>query len=130
MNFLMNKIGMKAKTMIDTEKYYVHTNTWWWGISYSIARKDGVGLIEIQFDNDLPETAYVKGLSVMKCNRKQGVGSEMLSLCEDVARQKGMSFLRISVEKNNNMIFEWYKRKGFHVLCVDEHVFEMIKFIV
>ena len=112
---------------IDSTKYYVHANAWWWGTNYSIIRKDGNGMVEIQFDRELPETAYIKGLSVLQDKRQQGIGLELLSLCEDIAEQSGMVFIRLSVEKGNDWLFEWYKRMGFHILSIEEHVFEMIK---
>jgi len=112
---------------IDSTKYHVHANTWRWGATYSIIRKDGAGMVEVQFDCEMPETVCVKGLSVLEYKRKQGIGRELLWLCEDVAKQSGMAFLRLSVEKGNEWLFEWYKRQGFHILYIDDHVFELIK---
>lgn len=112
---------------IDTDKYHVHDNAWWWGTSYSIIRKDGVGMVEVQFDCEMPETVYVKGLSVLRDKRRQGIAKEMLSLCESIGKQSGMAFLRLSVEKSNEWLFEWYKRLGFHTLYIEDNVFEMVK---
>lgn len=112
---------------IDIDKYFVHGNSWWWGVSYSIIRKDGTGMVEVQFDRKMPETVYVKGLSVLHDKRRQGIGKELLSLCEDIAKQDGKAFIRLSVEIENEWLFEWYKRLGFHILYQEDHVFEMIK---
>lgn len=112
---------------IDTDKYYVHDNAWWWGTSCFIMRKDGAGMVDVQFDRTMPETVYVRGLSVLRDKRRQGVATELLGLCENIGRQSGMAFLRLSVEKSNGWLFEWYKRLGFHILYVEDNVYEMAK---
>lgn len=112
---------------INSDKYQVHANSWWWGVSYNIIRVDGAGMVEILFDQYMPETIYVKGLSVIHGKRRQGIGCELLSLCEDIAKQSYIAFLRLSVEKESDWLANWYKRYGFHVLCIEEHVLEMIK---
>lgn len=112
---------------IDTERYNVHDNAWWWGTSYNIIRKDGAGMVEVQFDKEMPETVYLKGLSVLRDKRRQGIAKELISLCESIGRQSDMAFLRLSVEKSNEWLFDWYKRLGFHVLFVEDNVFEMVK---
>lgn len=112
---------------IDTDKYYVHDNVWWWGTSYTIIRKDGAGMVEVQFDCEMPETVYVKGLSVLCDKRRQGIAKVLISLCESIGKQSNMAFLRLSVEKSNGWLFEWYKRLGFHILYVEDKVFEMVK---
>ena len=115
------------KFTIDTNKYYVHDNAWWWGTSYTIMRKDGAGMVDVQFDREMPETVYIKGLSVLRDMRRQGVGRDLLTLCESIGRQSNMAFIRLSVEKGNDWLFEWYKRMGFHILAFDDNVFDMIK---
>lgn len=112
---------------IDLDKYFVHANSWWWGVSYNIIRKDGNGIVEVQFDREMPNTCYVKGLSVLSSHRRQGIGKEILLLCESIARQESMCFLELSVEKGNGCLYEWYKRMGFRVLRVEDNVYDMIK---
>lgn len=112
---------------IDLEKYFVHDNSWWWGVSYNIICKDGNGIVEVQFDREMPNTCYVKGLSVSDSHRQQGIGKELILLCESIARQEKMQFLELSVEKGNGWLFEWYKRMGFRVLRIEDNVFDMIK---
>ena len=112
---------------IDAERYNVHDNAWWWGKSYNIIRKDGAGMVEVQFDGEMPETVYLKGLSVLRDKRRQGIAKELISLCESIGRQSDMAFLRLSVEKSNEWLFEWYKRLGFHILFVEDSVCEMVK---
>lgn len=114
---------------IDIDKYFVHYNTWWWGISVNIVRKDGAGMVEVQFDREMPETCYIKGLSVSDSHRRQGIGKSLLLLCEIIAKQEGKTLLELSVEKSNEWLFEWYKRLGFHVIRIDDNTFEMIKIL-
>ena len=112
---------------IDTDKYYVHDNAWWWGTSYTIIRKDGVGMVGVQCDRETPETVYVKGLSVLRDKRRQGIARELLSVCESIGKQSNMAFIRLSVEKSNEWLFDWYKRLGFHILFIEDSVYEMAK---
>lgn len=112
---------------IDLEKYFVHKNSWWWGCSYNIIRKDGNGIVELQFDRGMPNTCRVEGLSVSDSHRRQGIGKELLMLCESIARQECKCFVELSVEKGNGWLYEWYKRMGFRILRVGDNVFDMIK---
>ena len=118
---------MAITITVDTDKYFIHDNSWWWGVSISIIRNDGAGMVEVQLDREMPETVYIKGLSVLREKRRQGVATELLCLCEDIARNNGKALLRLSVDKSNGWLFEWYKRLGFHILATDDSVYEMIK---
>ena len=112
---------------IDLDRYFVHSNGWWWGVSLNIVMKDGTGMVEVSLDNDMPATCYVKGLSVLESERRKGIGSSLLLLCEDIARQEGKDFIELSVEKGNDWLLGWYMRMGFRILRIEEHVFDMIK---
>ena len=114
---------------IDLDRCFVHANRWWWGVSVDIILKDGAGMVEVSFDNEMPSTCYVKGLSVLESERRNGIGRSLLLLCEDIARQEGKGFIELSVEKGNDWLLEWYRRMGFRILRIEDHVFDMIKIL-
>lgn len=104
-----------------------HKNQWWWGISETLIAQNGVGVVEIQFDNDMPNVGYIKGLSVLENYRKSGLGTELLKACEKKAREKKMKFLQLDVEQDKEWLKEWYKRLGFEILSREKNVYVMIK---
>ena len=115
--------------VIDNDKYFIHSNSWWWGCDYHIIRRDGSGIVNIQFDDKMPEVCYIEGLSVVENERGNGIGRSLLELCEVLARQENKTFLTLSAEKSNQWSVEWYKRMGFCIYNVDDHTFTMIKYL-
>ena len=113
--------------VIDSEKYFIHSNGWWLGSSYFIARKDGAGIVEVMFDKSMPETLYIESLSVLESERRRGIGRSLLQLCEDIALQDGKTFLSLSVEVGKDWLLDWYKSFGFHTYRIEENTFTMIK---
>lgn len=113
--------------IIDSEKYFIHSNGWWWGCSYFIARRDGSGIVEVVFDRSMPETMYIESLSVLESERRRGIGRSLLELCEEIAFQEGKVFLSLSVEFGKDWLLAWYKRFGFRIYRVEENTFTMIK---
>lgn len=104
-----------------------HKNIWWWGVSETLITQNGVGVVEIQFDYDMPKTGYVKGLSVLENCRKRGLGTELLKACEKKAREKKMKFLQLDVQFDNEWLVNWYKRLGFEILSREKNTYIMIK---
>lgn len=113
--------------VIDSDKYFIHSNAWWWGVGCRIIRRDGAGIVGINFDNSMPETCYIEGLSVVENERGKGIGRSLLELCEVIARQEGKTFLSLSAEKDRQWLVEWYKRMGFCIYSIEDHTFLMIK---
>ena len=114
---------------INTEKYFVFASGWWWGRSIVLVCKDGSCTIELQFEYDMPNSVYLKGLQVNEPFRRQGIATGLLAYCEELARQDGRKFITLSVEYDNEWLLEFYKRIGYSVLNRSEHIFEMIKVI-
>lgn len=112
---------------INTDKYFVHSNVWWWGVSYNIICKDGSGIVELQFDKKRPSSCYVTGLSVEDSCRENGIGRMLLELCFDLARQEGKKFIELNVEYEPQWLAEWYVRMGFSVLYREDDTMCMIK---
>ena len=114
---------------IDTDKYFVHANGWWWGSSYDIILKDGSGMISVQFDYDKPNTCFLSGLSVLEEYRRKGIGRSLIELSEDLARHEGMKFVELTVEYYNEWLFKWYVSMGYTPISRDSHVVYMLKVI-
>ena len=112
---------------IDSDKYCVHSNGWWWGSTVTIIKKDGSGFVEVFFSNKKPNTAYISGLSVAKAHRKRGIGRELIELCIEIASLKNMRFVEIDVEYDNDWLVRWYERMGFVVLLLEDHTQNMLK---
>ena len=105
----------------------VHKNQWWWGISETIIADGGIGVVEIQFDYDMPNTGFIKGLSVLEEHRHKGVGMQLLIACASRAKKRGMKFLQLDVEHDKEWLKEWYKRLGFEILSREKNTYVMIK---
>ena len=107
--------------------YIHHVNTWWWGKTITLVSKDGYSTVELQFDDNYPSIAFIKGLSVFSTHRKEGYGTEIMGCCEAVAKKEGYTFLQLSVNKEQDWLVEWYKHLGFVIIMKDEHEFTMLK---
>lgn len=113
--------------IVDEEKYTVHVTSWWWGDDIVILTKSGEGMIELQYENSSPNTAYLQGLSVLCDSRRKGIGRILVSQCEEFARQDGKLFSTLSVDFSYEWLVDWYKRMGYTILRVNEHTYDMIK---
>jgi len=100
---------------------------WWWGNNYTIILENGVGTVELQFDENMPYVGYVKGLVVDSRERRKGYATELMNLCHAYARNEKMHFLELAVNKEEDWLCEWYRRLGFDILSSDEHEYLMIK---
>ena len=113
---------------MEENMVYCHLNEWWWGKSIEIVRKDGLATITVNLDEkSFPNVAYLQGLTVLKTERKQGLGNYMLDNAIAIARKYGKGFVRLYCDKNNTWLKEWYERRGFKIFSQDEHEYEMIK---
>ena len=95
--------------------YYQHVNLWWWGKTNTLVYREAI--------------VFVKGVSVLSQNRRMGIGTEMLLLCEEIARIEGKQFLQLNADKENNWLVNWYKKLGYIIIAKDEHEFTMLKSI-
>ena len=109
--------------------YYQHVNLWWWGKTNTLVHREGIATVELQFDDNYPAIVFVKGVSVLSQNRRMGIGTEMLLLCEEIARIEGKQFLQLNADKENNWLVNWYKKLGYIIIAKDEHEFTMLKSI-
>lgn len=108
-------------------RYIRHENLWWWGSTIDFVKTDGTGIVTLQFDKKYPYHGFIKGLSVVRAYRNQGIATELLKLCEDEARLQGCRFLQLDVDKREIWLQEWYKSLGFETIFVDDHEYTMLK---
>lgn len=115
--------------MIERNNYIHYKNTWYWGYTITLVRKDGYATVELQFDDSLPNQAVIKGLMVFTTMQRKGIGTELINICHMIARENGCSFLQLSVTRDKEWLVEWYERFGFTIIAQDSHEFTMIKAI-
>lgn len=107
---------------------FFHTNTWWWGESVDIVKDDGTAIICVKFDEKtFPKAGYICDLSVIKPERKKGLGLVMMQYAISACCDRNMTFARLRVDAKNIWLREWYERLGFKELSRDENEIEMIK---
>ena len=88
-------------------KVIKHRNKWCWGKSTIIIIENGEGIVTVSFDSSEPDEAVITGLSVHQPSRRKGLGTRLLYLAEEEAKENGMHKLVIYVEKNT-FIYRWY----------------------
>ena len=113
--------------MKGLSNYRQFINTWWWGKTITLVSTDGYSTVELQFDDSLPNMAVIKGLMVFTTRQREGYGTEMMNICEHIAKKEGMKFLQLSVNKEHVLLVNWYERLGFTIIQIDEHEYTMIK---
>ena len=94
-------------------KVIKHRNKWCWGKSTIIIIEGGEGIVTVSFDSSEPNEAVITGLSVHQPSRRKGLGTQLLYLAEEEAKENGMHKLVLYVEKNT-FIYRWYKKSGFN----------------
>lgn len=113
--------------MIRSENYIYHRNKWWWGETLTLVARDGLSTVEIQYDDNYPTIAFIKGLSVYQSARQEGIGTELLKLCEEIAKNEGYLFTQLTANKEQEWLVKWYKSSGYQIIMKDEHEFTMLK---
>ena len=63
---------------------------------------------------EIPDTLYVSSLALFEGFRGMGLGTEMISLARDQARERGLDALSLLVFEQNSGAVKLYKREGFH----------------
>lgn len=118
---------MKKEYCPGISNYRQYVNTWWWGKTITLVSTDGYSTVELQFDNSLPNIAVIKGLMVFQPRLREGYGTEMMNICEHIAKKEGAKFLQLSANKEQDWLVDWYKRLGYTIVQIDEHEFAMLK---
>ena len=72
------------------------------------------------------DALYVHHLAVLP--GYSGTGAALLSFCEQQARNRGKSFLRLDAQKGNERLNDYYEKQGFTFVCeMIEGAYEGIK---
>lgn len=107
--------------------FILHVNNWYWGETHTIISEDGKGVVDVQFDNTMPNVAFIKGLSVFVGERKKGLGTRLMHHAHEEGRAMGKEFAQLCANKEQNWLVDWYKELGYKILYSDEHEYTMIK---
>lgn len=109
--------------------FILHDNNWWWGKSIDIVHPEGLGIVCVKFDDECPITAYISDLSVVESHRHLGIGGELLNYAINLAKKHNKSYARLNVDKDSLSLVAWYKSKGFEIIQIDEHEYQMVKIL-
>lgn len=109
--------------------FIIHVNNWYWGETHTIISEDGKGKIDVQFDNTMPNVAFITGLSVFVDERKKGLGTRLMHHAHEEGREMGKEFAQLRANKEQKLLVAWYKDLGYKVLYSDEHEYTMIKIL-
>ncbi len=63
--------------------------------------------------------AYIQDLAVSAPARGRGLGSRLLARCEEIAREAGAKWLRVSVLSANDPAVGAYRKAGFGSLLLE-----------
>lgn len=101
------------------DRFISHKREWPEMSSLVVMDKEGKAFFHLYKYHDDPSTLFLSDLSVNREDRKQGIGNEILTMCEDVARQTGATFISLWVQEGSWMK-DWYTRNGYQYLSQKE----------
>lgn len=94
------------------EEYISHYSPSVESTTIFIMRKDGKAVCKLSWwDNDLT-TIYLDWLSIDNSIKRQGIGTYLQELREDIGRKLGATTAFLQVRKDTWMR-DWYKRRGY-----------------
>ena len=102
-------------------------NTWKWGYSIQLIC-DGVGTLEIQFENGY-EWGYVTNLAVHPSKQKKGIATRMMQRAEEIIKEEGYDEAQLWVEQEREWTYEWYKRLGYKTIITQDGFYKMRKLL-
>lgn len=98
----------------------LHHNIWWWGECYTLILDGGDALVNVSIENRHPEKALIHDLIVLESRRGNGYGNALLKNALKIAKKHGCDVAELTCDKQ--WVEDWYKRKGFVEVGVDEYV--------
>ncbi len=96
-----------------------HENEWWWGKSYTYITSNGKASITLSTRNDYPDWGWITSLTVHKSIRSQKVGTMLIAMVEEEARNMGITSIGLGANKSQ-WVKQWYERLGFSEYEIDE----------
>lgn len=94
------------------DRFICHYSNNSWGDEVLIMEKSGLAFARAYWFNDDEKSIYLNWLSVSESARKQGIGTELQIIREEIGRKIGASCAYLQVEKDTWM-HNWYKRRGY-----------------
>lgn len=108
--FKSNKmIGYSIK---DLDRFFDNRDEW---ISVAKINNIIVAFLSIEVHHEDIEYIYLDDLSVTKQYRNNGIGTKLISIAENYAKEIGVSTICFHVEKSNEAAFRLYNRIGYSV---------------
>ena len=80
---------------------------------YTVGDGNFLGFIAFYANDSNSKIAYITLISVLPYAQKRGLGKTLLNLCIDISKVKGMSSLKIEVNKDNEKALHFYNKYGF-----------------
>ena len=71
-----------------------------------------LGYCAVYANDQQSKVAYISLLCVKKEYQGMGIGKALLQACEDLAREKGMTVLRLEVKEDNEKAIRLYRGSG------------------
>lgn len=113
--------------MNTKENILIHDNLSWFGRTKTIVYKQGLAIVELEYDNAEPRSAEISRLLVHETTRGKGIGNELLKIAEEIARQDGKQSITIYADKTHPDITLWYADNNYVIVDETKHQNKMIK---
>lgn len=94
------------------DRFISHVMETEWGSSILIMEKRGKAFGRIYWYNDDDTTVYLDILSVDVDIRKQGIGTELQKIREEIGIQLGAKSSCLWTKKDS-WVYDWYQRRGY-----------------
>jgi N-acetylglutamate synthase-like GNAT family acetyltransferase len=107
----MEKIKLLVSDIIPSRFIY-HMTKESWGFEVLIMEKEGDAFARAYWYHDDNDGMYLNWLTVSMELRKQGIGTELQNIREEIAKKLGAKYTYLQAE-NGSWMREWYKRRGY-----------------
>ena len=107
----MEKLNALVSNIIN-DRFIYHIAKESWGFEVLIMGKTGNAFARVYWYYDDDTTVYLNWLSVSAESRKQGIGTELQNIREEIAKKLGAKHTYLQAE-NESWMHEWYKRRGY-----------------
>ena len=78
-----------------------------------------IGYISINANNDTKQYLYIDDFCVHKDYRSKGIGTKLLNMVEDYAKEIKVLDICLHVENSNTLAKKLYDRNGYNIFKVD-----------
>lgn len=106
-------------------RYIHHINQWSFGTTDYIIAPDGRSIVRISYYDDVPNAAFINGLSVYREERGKGRARDIMREAEESMREKGVD--AVFIDSEQEWIAKWYERLGFELYAQEEGIFKLKK---